>query len=70
MILFNALDREYQVAENLEGFRVHPVLANGTDTRYHDLNPGLEGVMLPPHSAVVLVLPQQGADQGPFRCNN
>lgn len=69
MVLFNALNSEYHVTENLEGFRVHPVLANGTDTRYHNLNPTAEGLVLPPHSAVVLVLPQQGVDQGPFRCN-
>jgi len=68
MVLFNALDRAYEYNENLDGFRLHPVLQQGADQRYYDITAGLNGVTVPPHSALVLVKPQVGTEQGPFWC--
>ncbi len=68
-VLINARNEAFNYAEDLSGYEVHPNLKNGTDDTYKQIEVGAQGVMVPPHSALVLVRPQQGTDQGVFQCN-
>ena len=68
-VLFNARNEAYNYAEDFTGYEVHPILKNGTDDALKQIEVGAQGVMVPPHSAIVLVLPQNGSQQGAFQCN-
>jgi pullulanase-type alpha-1,6-glucosidase len=68
-VLINARNEAFNYAVDLTGYEVHPILKNGTDDALKNIEVGAQGVMIPPHSALVLVLPQRGAVQGVFQCN-
>lgn len=70
LVIFNAKNSTYPYRADLTGYILHPVLQKGADHRMHNLEVGSNGVSVPPHSSVVLVLPQKDGVQGSFTCNH
>jgi len=67
-ILFNSDQYRQQIHLGINGFQLHPVLQNGTDEKLKETEISNGSITIPPHSAVVLVKPQQD-EQGSFPCN-